>query len=303
LRDKTLAGKNAVFDVKVLEASKRTLPELTDEFAEKVRSGLTVESLKEELTKAIDSEDSREFAPARNAALSKALAEIIEVDVPDTLVTNQAREKYAMMMSDMRNNGVDDDAIKKQITPENFIKYKNVVRAGIVRDFKVSMATDEIGRMEAIEVPEYQVQEQMEQLKEKMEQGEEIDEKQMRDRIEATIQRELVMDFLAENANLEVVFTDGEQFDESLLEQLAEETMQREETEPAAEPAGESAPAVVSQEEIVEVEVEVESEPEPEPVAATSAAAPVERDYASMSVEDKAYYALMDAGALDTKED
>jgi trigger factor len=63
---------------------------------------------------------------ARNEALGAALAEVLEVDVPDTLVTNQAREKYALMMTDMRNNGMGDEEIKKMISPENFIKYKDL---------------------------------------------------------------------------------------------------------------------------------------------------------------------------------
>lgn len=50
LRDKSLAGKKAIFDVNVLETSTRSLPEMTDEFAEKVRPGLTMESLKEEVS-------------------------------------------------------------------------------------------------------------------------------------------------------------------------------------------------------------------------------------------------------------
>ena len=306
MRDKSLAGKSALFDVTVLEASKRTLPEITDEFAEKVRSGLTAEALEDELKKAIDNEDSREFAPARNKALNEALAEIIEVEVPDTLVTNQAREKYALMMSDMRSNGVPDEDIKKQITPENFIKYKKVVKPGIVKDFKVSMATDEIARMESIEVPEYQVQEQLEQLKENMEKGEEIDEAQMRDRIEATLQREAVMDFLAENGALEVIYKEEEQFDEALLQQLADESLKREEEVAAAAPTseGESAQAAIVDVEPEPVVEESEPEPEPEPVAEVApAAAATDRDYDSMSLEDKAYYALMDAGALETKED
>lgn len=306
MRDKSLAGKSALFDVAVLEASKRTLPEITDEFAEKVRSGLTAEALEDELKKAIDNEDSREFAPARNKALNEALAEIIEVEVPDTLVTNQAREKYALMMSDMRSNGVPDEDIKKQITPENFIKYKKVVKPGIVKDFKVSMATDEIARMESIEVPEYQVQEQLEQLKENMEKGEEIDEAQMRDRIEATLQREAVMDFLAENGALEVIYKEEEQFDEALLQQLADESLKREEEVAAAAPTseGESAQAAIVDVEPEPVVEESEPEPEPEPVAEVApAAAATDRDYDSMSLEDKAYYALMDAGALETKED
>lgn len=181
LRDKTLAGKQAVFDVKVLEASTRTIPELTDEFAAKVKAGLTAESLQNELRKAVDSEDAKEFEGARNAALSKALAETLEVDIPDTLVTNQAREKFAMMMTEMRDNGVSDEEIKKQIKPENFKKYKDIVKDDIVRDFRVSMATDEVARIEGIEVPDYQVEEQLEAIrKDAAQEGEEIDDNMIR---------------------------------------------------------------------------------------------------------------------------
>jgi trigger factor len=250
LRDKSLAGKKALFDVTVLEASKRTLPEVTDEFANNVRAGLTAESLREELRKAVDSEDAKEFAPARNAALAKALAEVMDVDVPDTLVTGQAREKFAMMMSDMRNSGVADEEIKKQINPENFLKYKKIVKDDIVKDFKVSMAVDEIGRMEGIEVPDSQVEEQMEAIKqEAQESKEDIDETQIRSRVEATLQRECVMDFLAENGNLELQFTDDdEEFDEELMAKLAEESLAREESlaleqEMAAAAEGEAAAA------------------------------------------------------------
>lgn len=325
LKDKSLAGKAAIFDVTVLEASTRTLPEVTDEFAEKVRSGLTAESLKEELRKAVDSEDAKEFRPARNAALARALAEVMEVDVPDTLVTNQAREKFAIMMTDMRNSGVPDEEIKRQIQPENFLKYKKIVKDDIVRDFKVSMATDEIGRMEGIEVPDYQVEEQMEAIKqEAAESNEEFDEAQIRSRVAATLQREAVMDFLADNADLEIEFIE-EEFDEELMEQLAQESLKREEAiiegegespaAPAASAAVEMAPEVVEAEvmepevaesEVVEAEVtesepvaEIAPEPELEPVSppATTEKAP-ERDYSSMSLQEKAYYSLLDAGAL-----
>mmetsp|Transcript_89955 Transcript_89955/g.259368 ORF Transcript_89955/g.259368 Transcript_89955/m.259368 type:complete len:526 (-) Transcript_89955:57-1634(-) len=228
LKDKTLAGKNAIFDVTVLEASRRTLPELTDEFANQVRAGLTAETLRKELQKAVDSEDAKEFTPARNAALSKALAETMEVDVPDTLITKQAKEKFAVMMTDMRNNGVPDEEIKKQISPENFLKYKKIVKDSIVRDFKVSMAVDEIGRMEGIEVPDYQIEEQMQGIREEaVKSGEEFDEADIRPRVAATLMREAVMEFLAENAELDVSFED-EEFDEELMRKLAEETLARE---------------------------------------------------------------------------
>jgi trigger factor len=300
LKDKSLAGKAALFDVTVLEASTRTLPEVNDEFAEKVRSGLTAESLKDELRKAVDSEDAKGFKPARNAAIAKALAEVLEVDVPDTLVTNQAREKFAMMMTDMRNSGVSDEEIKKQIKPENFLKYKKIVKDDIVKDFKVSMAADEIGRMEEIEVPDYQVEEQMEAIKQDAaDSKDEFDEVQIRSRVASTLQREAVMDFLADNADLEIEFTEEEEFDEALMEGLADEALKREEEVESEE--GESPVGTVASElESVDPESEpdvVAKAPEPKPEAVAKVETP-ERDYASMSVEEKAYYSLLDSGAL-----
>ena len=305
MRDKTLAGKNAVFDVQILEASKRTLPELTDEFAEKVRSGLTKESLEAELRKAVDSEDAKEFVPARNAALAKALAETLDVEVPDTLVTNQAREKFALMMTDMRNNGVADEEIKKQINPENFLKYKNIVKDDIVKDFKVSMATDEIARMESIEVPDYQVEEQLEAIKKDAEQSgsaDDFDEASIRPKVESTLQRNAVMDFLAEKSNLKVEFTSAEEekFNEALFEQLAEESLAREQEMTNAAEAGESP---VSN---VEADVQAKAEDKESTTTAVTeeskSAAAGDRDYSTMSLEEKAYYSLLDAGALSDKD-
>jgi trigger factor len=311
LRDKTLAGKKAVFDVTIVEASKRTLPDLTDEFANRVREGLTVENLKEELRKAVDNEDAKEFTPARNAVIAKSLSEVLEVEVPDSLVTNQAREKFALMMTDMRNNGVSDEEVKNQIKPENFLKYKKIVRDDIVRDFKVSMATDEIARMENIEVPDYQVEEQMEAIrKDAAESDEKFDETLIRGKVEATLQRSAVMDFLAEKGNLKVEYTDdGEKFDEALLEEIAEETIKRE-AEISASTEGESATtltpvvdAVVEEPKVEPVVAKVQPTPEPKEEAAAESATPEKRDYSSMTLEEKAYYALKDAGALDDSAD
>jgi trigger factor len=294
-----------LFDVTVLEASKRILPDVTDEFADEVRAGLTAESLKAELRKAVDSEDAKAYAPARNAAIAKALAEVMDVAVPDSLVTKQAREKFALMMTDMRNNGMADEEIKKQINPENFSKYKKIVKDDIVKDFKVSMATDEIARLEGISVPDYQVEEQMESIKqEAAESQEELDEAAIRSRVEATLQRQAVMDFLAENAELDVEFFE-EEFDEALMEKLASESLKREEdlAAKAAESAeeGELGISPANSPEVVEAEsASVIAEVSSDVIAEVSSdASPVDRDMSTMSLEDKAYYALLDAGALE----
>jgi hypothetical protein len=280
-----------------------------------------------ELRKAVDEEDSREFVGARNKALGDALATVMDVDVPDTLITNQAREKYAVMMAEMRDSGVSDDAIKKQISPENFLKYKDIVREDIVRDFKVSMATDEIARMEGVQVAAFQVEEQMESIrKDAAERKEEFDETMVRGKVETTLQRQGVMDWLADNSNLEVEFIE-ESFDENMMQQLADESVKREEAL-----AAENAAATASEQgKATPVEVEVQSvvkepgqtasspvadaviEAEPvarkppvvkEPVAEESEdeASKTER-YANMSVEERAFQILVDTGGFELNKD
>jgi trigger factor len=224
-----LAAKKAIFDVEVVEAFVRTIPDMTDEFAAKVKPGLTAESLIAELTKAIEEEDSKDFIPLRNKALGESLCTIMDVEVPDTLVTNQAREKFAMMMTDMRDGGVSDEEIQRQINPENFSKYKEIVKDDIVRDFKISMATDEIARLEGIDVPDYQVEEQMEVIRKDAAGAEDFDENMIRSKVKTTLIRQAVMDWLAERAQLKVEYIGAEpEIDEALLEKLAAETLERE---------------------------------------------------------------------------
>jgi len=228
LRDKTLAGKKAVFDVTVKEASVRTVPEIDDELANTIRPGLDAEGIRQELRKAVDEQDAGEWTDARNKSLAKALAQVMDVDVPDTLVTNQVRDKYAQMMAEFRGQGMDDEEIKKLITPENFQKYKEIEKPDIVDDFKTSMATDEIARIEGIEVPSYQIEEQLEAVK-KEAAGEDLgDENMLRSKIESTIMRRMVFDFLADSADLDVNYIE-EEFDEKLMEDLAQESLAREE--------------------------------------------------------------------------
>ncbi|KAL7566992.1 hypothetical protein ACA910_019920 [Epithemia clementina (nom. ined.)] len=334
LRDKSLAGKKAVFDVEVLSASKRIVPEVTDEFAAKVRAGLTKESLMAELRKAVDQEDVKEYAPARNKVLANALAQVMEVEVPDTLVTNQAREKFAVMMADMREGGVSDEEIKKQISPENFNKYKEIVKPDIVKDFKISLATSEIAQKEGITVPDYQIEEQMEAIRKDAAQNkEEFDEKMIRAKVEATMTQQAVYDWLAENSNLEVVFeTEGaedDDFDEALMQKLAEESLERDKAKIAAEtgvivdvPA--VAAAVTTKAEVSEPTVETPSkEPDvaSEPPVESAVTAKVDDStkdevekedstpptekadekskaeaYANMSLQDRAFQILKDLG-------
>ncbi|KAL3796711.1 hypothetical protein HJC23_010011 [Cyclotella cryptica] len=311
LKNKELAGKDAIFDVTILSASKRILPTLTDEFANQVRPGLTAQSLQDELRKAVDTQDAQEYMGARNEALGVALAEVLEVEVPDTLVTNQAREKYALMMTEMRNNGMADEEIQKLISPENFIKYKDLYAESIVRDFKTSMALDEIARLENIQVPAYQIEEQIQSLKDqaaKEGQSDEVDDEQIRKKVESTLERRMVFDFLAEHAELEVEYMkEGEdEFDEAMMEKLAQESLEREQAESAEGKDDDDAEVVTAAAESV-AETETEATGEIESNAAIDDEVSVKKDevpsYNDLNLEEKAFSILTNLGLVDINPD
>eukprot|EP00594_Rhizosolenia_setigera_P008410 CAMPEP_0178958852 /NCGR_PEP_ID=MMETSP0789-20121207/11896_1 /TAXON_ID=3005 /ORGANISM="Rhizosolenia setigera, Strain CCMP 1694" /LENGTH=634 /DNA_ID=CAMNT_0020641651 /DNA_START=148 /DNA_END=2052 /DNA_ORIENTATION=+ len=331
LKNKALAGKAAVFDVTVESASKRVVPELTEELAEKIRPGMSVQQLKDELLKAVDEEDAKEFVNERNVALSSSLAEVMDIEVPDTLVTNQAREKYAIMMTEFRDQGTSDEEIKRLISPENFLKYKDIYAPDIKRDFKVNLAIDEIAKLEGIEVPSYQIEEQLANLKQEAESnGDEFDESVVRSRVESTLISRYVFDFLADNGDLEVEYVE-DKFDEKMMTELAQQSMERDgidakledapvdaviEEEPEVE-KGEPEPeteAVVEEEPEVEAVIEEEpepepespSEPEPEPVVAEATLSEEDKAAKYASIEDegeRAYEILKDLGMVEVIPD
>lgn len=232
LKDKTLAGKSAVFDVEIVSGSHRLLPEVNDEFATTVKPGLTAETLQSELRKAVDEEDAKLFVDERNKALASSLADRVDVEIPDTVITQQAREKYAVMMADFRTQGMSDEDLKKMITPENFLKYKNLSKDEIAVDFRVGLAVDAIAEAEGIQVDSSIIEEQLVALQRQAEKdGQEYKPEDYRGKVEATLRRKSVLDFLAEHANLTVEYisdaNEGE-FDETLMQELAEETLERE---------------------------------------------------------------------------
>jgi Bacterial trigger factor protein (TF) C-terminus len=290
-----------------LDASRRQVPELTDAFAARVKPGLTAETLLAQLTKAIDDENSREFAPARNKALGDALTLVMDVDVPDTLVTNQAREKFAVMMAEMRDGGVSDEEIKRQISPENFQKYKDIVKDDIVRDFKISMATDEIARLEGIDVPDYQVEEQMEAIRKDAEKDEAFDENLIRSKVKNTLVRQAVMDWLAERSKLQVEYVNDNEpeFDEALLTKLAEESLERERAATLAKESSSSTPTSSSLE--VDAEVFNGATPAASGKDGSSAGSVIDAELVpkseTMTLEEKAFAALVNAGAVELNLD
>lgn len=89
---KELAGKEAVFHVKVNSISEKELPALDDEFASEVSEFDTLEAYKEDIRGKLQEKKNEQTKQAKeNAALQKAV-EAAEMDIPQAMIDSQAED-------------------------------------------------------------------------------------------------------------------------------------------------------------------------------------------------------------------
>jgi trigger factor len=105
-----LAGKDAVFEVTVKEVKRKHLPELDDEFAVEAAGFDTLAELRDDVRKRMEEAETTQIdAEFREAALDAAVA-AAEVDVPDQLVEDRARELFERTIHQLGHQGITKDA-------------------------------------------------------------------------------------------------------------------------------------------------------------------------------------------------
>jgi trigger factor len=105
-----LAGKDAVFKVKVKEVREKVLPELDDDFASDASEFDTLEELRADIREKVGTAmGSRAEEDFRIAAIDAAVEEAT-VEVPDELATARATERWERMERQLAGRGMDPNA-------------------------------------------------------------------------------------------------------------------------------------------------------------------------------------------------
>jgi len=148
-----LAGKDAVFKVKVKEVREKILPELDDEFAAEASEFDTLEELRADVREKVGTAlDSRAEEDFRIAAVDAAV-DASEVDVPAELVTARATERWERMERQLAGRGMDPNAFLQMQgkTREELIEES---KPDAERELKREAVVTAIAEAEAIEVAE-----------------------------------------------------------------------------------------------------------------------------------------------------
>jgi trigger factor len=158
-----LAGKPAVFKVKINEIKTKELPELDDEFAQDVSEFDTLAEYKESLKKNLEEQKENE---AKRTKEDEAIQKIIDkskMDIPDAMIDTQCEtmvEEFAQRIAQsgltmeqyLQFSGLTVDALKEQVRPE------------AVSRIQSSLVLEQIAKEENIEVSDEEVDAEIEKM-------------------------------------------------------------------------------------------------------------------------------------------
>ncbi|MDX6625521.1 MAG: trigger factor [Solirubrobacterales bacterium] len=156
-----LAGKDAIFKVKVKEVREKILPELDDDFASDASEFDTLEELRADVREKVGTAlDSRAEEDFRIAAVDAAVA-ASTVDVPDELVTARATERWERMERQLAQRGMDPNAFLQMQgkTREELIEES---KPDAEKELKREAVVTAIAEAEGIEVSDEELVEALE---------------------------------------------------------------------------------------------------------------------------------------------
>lgn len=155
---KDLAGKEAIFKVKVHEIKEKQLPELDDDFAKDVDEDVdTLAELKDKTKKELqENKDNQAKAAIEDAAINAAVENAEIQDIPQSMLDEDTNRQMQQYLAGMQQQGISpqmyfqitgtkEDDLKKQFVADAEQRVKtNLVLEAIVDDADLAATEDEI---------------------------------------------------------------------------------------------------------------------------------------------------------------
>lgn len=151
-----LAGKPAVFKVKLHEIKRKQLPALDDEFAKDVSEFDTLEEYKADLKQQLQSRKEKEAEGAREAAVVDKAAENAEVEIPHSMIESEIQHMVKDLDNRLRMQGMNIDMfltlsgqtiadLREQMQKEADKRVKNnLVLERIAKEENLSISDEEL---------------------------------------------------------------------------------------------------------------------------------------------------------------
>ncbi len=158
-----LAGKPAVFKVKLHEIKKREVPVIDDEFAKDVSEFDTVDELKKDLkAKALERKKKAAEEQVENAIVDK-IVEGMTAGIPEAMITNRVKQMVQDFAYRLQMQGMNLETYIKY-TGSDMAEFEKTFRPQAEKQVKMRLALEKIVELENIVPTEEEINAQIEKM-------------------------------------------------------------------------------------------------------------------------------------------
>ena len=160
---KELAGKPALFKVKVKEIKLKELPALDDEFAQDVSEFDTLDEYKENIKATIKETKEKELKTAKENDVVDKIIEKASMDIPEPMITAQANQIADDFAQRMKYQGLSIEQYF-QYTGMDAKKFYESLRPQAVKRIQSRLVLEAVAKAENIEVSEEELEKELAEM-------------------------------------------------------------------------------------------------------------------------------------------
>ena len=201
-----LAGKDAVFTVKINEIKEKELPALDDEFVKDVSEFDTLDELKKDIREKMEKSKS---AMAENETKNKIIEKVAEnskVEIPEVMIEKQIENMLYDFDHQLRNQGLDLENYLK-LTGTEMDDLKGQMKPDAEKRVKNGLVIDAVAKAENIEVSDEEMEKELKDMAESYKMEVEKIKSTLRESdleyIKDTVVARKTVEFMKENAKLQ----------------------------------------------------------------------------------------------------
>lgn len=198
---KELAGKPAVFKVKLNELKKKELPKIDDEFAKDVSEFDTLDELKQSIKEKLEKQNKEREKYEKEDAVVKALVDSLKVDIPVGMIELETENMLRDMENRMSYQGIKLEQYLKMMNKTKD-EFKQEYEPQAIDAIKSRLALEAVIKAEKIEATEEEIKNKIEEMaKNYGKDSKELQENEnVKNYIKQGIESEKAMEFLVENS-------------------------------------------------------------------------------------------------------
>ncbi len=160
---KSIAGKEAVFKVKLKEIKKKELLDIDDEFAKDVSEFETLQELKEDVEKKLKERAEQDSKNILKNSVVKKVSENVNVDIPEVMIQKRIDGFIQEMEQGMKNQGL---TVEKylQITNGSMEDLRKGYHERAEESVKADLVLEAVAKKEGIAISDEELDKELEKM-------------------------------------------------------------------------------------------------------------------------------------------